>query len=100
MDGYRRARDSFTDFFQVNVSLPDGEGQIKIADFGSASLLEPSRLKELGITNLGLTQTGELHSSSLTGTLMYLPPEVLCGESPTASADVYALGVMLHVCQP
>ena len=75
---------------------PDGEGQIKIADFGSASLLEPSRLKELGITNLGLTQTGDLHSASLTGTLMYLAPEVLAGNRPTAAADVYALGVMLY----
>jgi TolB-like protein/DNA-binding winged helix-turn-helix (wHTH) protein/Tfp pilus assembly protein PilF len=74
----------------------DGEGRVKIADFGSASLLEASRLKELGITNLGLTQTGDLHTASLTGTLMYLAPEVLCGQSPTASADVYALGVMLY----
>ncbi len=75
---------------------PDGEGQIKIADFGSASLLEPSRLKELGITSLGLTQTGDLHSASLIGTLMYLAPEVLAGNRPTAAADVYALGVMLY----
>ena len=75
---------------------PDGEEQIKIADFGSASLLEPSRLQALGITNLGLTQTGDLHTASLTGTLMYLPPEVLCGQCPTASTDVYALGVMLY----
>ncbi len=33
---------------------------------------------------------------SLTGTLMYLAPEVLAGQSPSASADVYALGVMLY----
>jgi DNA-binding winged helix-turn-helix (wHTH) protein/serine/threonine protein kinase len=71
--------------------------QIKIVDFGSASLFDPSRLHKLGITNLGFTQTAGLDSSeALTGTLMYLAPEVLAGESPSASADVYALGVMLY----
>jgi DNA-binding winged helix-turn-helix (wHTH) protein/serine/threonine protein kinase len=75
---------------------PDSGGQIKLADFGSASLLEPSRLKALGITSLGLTQTGIPQSPSLTGTLMYLAPEVLSGKSPTALADVYALGVILY----
>ncbi len=89
----------------------DGVGwQIKIADFGSASLFDPSRLHALGITNLGFTQTVALEKESagitspssgssaaaLTGTLMYLPPEVLAGQSPSASADVYALGVILY----
>src|SRR5580658_1137925 len=83
--------------------------QVKIADFGSASLFDPSRLHALGITNLGFTQTVALENLSgsppgssgssaaaLTGTLMYLPPEVLAGQSPSASADVYALGVILY----
>jgi len=70
--------------------------QVKVADFGSASLVEPARLRAMGITNLGLTQTGGPQSPSLTGTLMYLAPEVLSGQRPTAAADVYALGVMLY----
>ena len=77
-------------------SLPDGSWQVKVADFGSASLIEPSRLRAFGITSLGMTQTGGPHSESFTGTLMYLAPELLSGQSPKASADVYALGVMLY----
>jgi len=75
---------------------PEGGWHIKIADFGSASLTDPSRLEALGITNLGFTQTAEHLSSALTGTLMYIAPELLSGASPTAASDVYALGVILY----
>ncbi len=73
----------------------EGGWQIKVADFGSASLLEPARLGALGITNLGFTQTGSTENS-LTGTVMYVAPEVLAGQSPSPAADVYALGVLLY----
>jgi len=85
-----------TNILVTSAANGGGGWQIKVADFGSASLVEPSRLKALGITNLGLTQTGDPHTASLMGTLMYLAPEVLSGQPPAASADVYALGVMLY----
>jgi tetratricopeptide (TPR) repeat protein len=78
------------------VPKTTGGWQIKLADFGSASLFDPSRLHALGITNLGFTQTASLDTQPLTGTLMYLAPEVLAGQSPSAGADVYALGVILY----
>lgn len=70
--------------------------QIKLADFGSASLFDPARLRSLGITNLGFTRSSSNQNMPLTGTLMYLAPEILAGESPSTAADVYALGVILY----
>jgi serine/threonine protein kinase len=95
------------DLKPANVLLVPGANggwQIKIADFGSASPFDPSRLHALGITNLGFTQTAALESESssghpagiLTGTLLYIAPEVLAGQSPSAAADVHALGVLLY----
>jgi DNA-binding winged helix-turn-helix (wHTH) protein/serine/threonine protein kinase/tetratricopeptide (TPR) repeat protein len=78
------------------ASGADGSPQVKIADFGSAALLVPARLSALGITNLGFTQPSGNDAGILTGTLMYLAPEVLAGQSPTAISEVYALGVLLY----
>ena len=75
-------------------TAPEGGPQIKIADFGSAALLAPSRLGALGITNMGFTHTED--AGSLSGTVMYVAPEVVAGQSPTAASDVYALGVLLY----
>jgi DNA-binding winged helix-turn-helix (wHTH) protein/serine/threonine protein kinase len=74
---------------------PDG-GRIRIADFGSSSLTEPSLLQQFGITNTGFTREGTPHGSPLTGTLLYMAPEVLSGHAPTVSCDVYSLGIILY----
>lgn len=73
-----------------------GRPQIKVADFGIATLLSPARLSALGITSLGFTQTADGTSDALMGSVMYVAPEVLAGQSPTAASDVYALGVLLY----
>ncbi len=73
----------------------NGDWNVKVCDFGSALLLEPGQLSRLGITNLGYTRTIEI-ASTMTGTALYLAPEVLSGQAPTAASDVYALGVILY----
>jgi non-specific serine/threonine protein kinase len=74
----------------------DGKPRIRWSDFGSGRLLEPERLSELGITQLGSTQTISSEVIALQGTLNYLAPELLRGETPTIRSDLYALGVMLY----
>src|SRR5579862_2691332 len=81
----------------ILVAPRNGSGwQIKLADFGSASLFGPSRLSSFGITNPASANSSSNHNKPLTGTAMYLAPEILAGEAPSTAADVYALGVMLY----
>lgn len=67
--------------------------QVQLVDFGSSRLLDPGRLTELGVTAMGLTLTGE---RSWSGTPLYLAPELIAGQSPTAASDVFALGLILY----
>jgi eukaryotic-like serine/threonine-protein kinase len=76
----------------------EGGWQLKLADFGISRLLLPERLAELGISNIGLTLSLSPSSKSPEGTLFYLAPEVLSGDSPSIRSDVYALGLLLYQC--
>jgi eukaryotic-like serine/threonine-protein kinase len=62
-----------------------GDDRAKLADFGLAQSDDGRGVSEL--TTPGTT----------VGTLAYLAPEVLAGERATATADVYALGVVAFV---
>jgi eukaryotic-like serine/threonine-protein kinase len=64
-----------------NVLIAQSEElSIRLLDFGLAQLAEEETL----------TATGDVP-----GTLAYVPPERLAGESGTAAADVWAVGVLL-----
>jgi non-specific serine/threonine protein kinase len=60
---------------------PHGDGtlHVRVADFGSGSLLDPDRLDALGITRLGLTVTRGVLMDSHSGTPLYLAPELIAG---------------------
>jgi serine/threonine-protein kinase len=61
--------------------LRNGDGMVKVADFGIARSLEATRYTEQG---------------SILGTAAYLAPEQAAGEEVTAAVDLYALGVVLY----
>lgn len=81
--------------------LIDEAGQVRLTDFGSSRLLDPGQLEALGITALGMTldtssAAGDHASDALSGTLLYLAPELLDGQPATVRSDLYALGVLLY----
>lgn len=73
-----------------------GGWQVRVADFGAGGLLEQGRLEDLGITPMGMTVDAGASGSSSLGTPLYIAPEILDGQAPSARCDVYALGVMLY----
>lgn len=79
----------------ILVTGKNGGWAVQVADFGSGTLLDLSRLGALGITNAGFTRAAD-DLNILTGTMLYIAPEVLAGQSPNPSSDVYALGVLLY----
>lgn len=73
----------------------DGAPKVKLADFGSGSVLDPERLAAMGITRMDVV-TRSMVQGDMPGTFMYLAPEVMAGQPATVQADVYSLGVMLY----
>ena len=59
------------------------DGSIKITDFGIARAADA----------MALTQTG-----TLLGTVAYMSPEQLSGQTATPSSDLYSLGVVAYLC--
>jgi DNA-binding winged helix-turn-helix (wHTH) protein/tetratricopeptide (TPR) repeat protein len=73
----------------------DGGWHVRLTDFGSARLLEPERLADIGITRLGFTRDVTSDSSD-SGTPLYVAPELLAHQTPTVKSDLYSLGLLLY----
>jgi serine/threonine protein kinase len=75
------------------------EGLVKVLDFGLARRLRKETIEESFLTlHTGETMGGStaLSSGGLTGTLPYMPPEVLRGQEADHRGDIWALGVVLY----
>jgi serine/threonine protein kinase len=75
------------------------EGLVKVLDFGLARRLRKEVIDESAKTIDTPEVTGgstQVSSGGLTGTLPYMPPEVLRGEEADFRSDIWALGVVLY----
>jgi serine/threonine protein kinase len=67
---------------------------VYITDFGIGQLIVDGLLRRE--TRMGFTRTvSELARTTVSGTLIYLAPEVMEGNEATVRSDVYSLGVVL-----
>jgi hypothetical protein len=80
---HQQARIVHRDLKPANL-LVTPDGQLKVADFGIA--------RSLTETHTRLTNT----VGGTSGTLLYMSPQQLMGEKPTAADDIYALGATLY----
>ncbi len=72
-----------------NIMLRN-DGVVKILDFGLARLTGPVRREPDSIGASGTI------SGTLSGTLLYMPPEILRGESASSASDVFSLGAVVY----
>lgn len=80
----------------VLVSGDAAKHHVRLTDFGSGHMLEPDNLAQLGITRMGMTVENRDLTDSVSGTPIYLAPELFAGQAPNLKSDVFALGILLY----
>lgn len=72
------------------------DGVLRVGDFALAAL--ERRIREHAGHGVGPTSRVPQLAGATVGAPEYMSPEQLIGEAPSASADVYAAGVVLYEC--
>ncbi len=97
--GHSHARNIVHRDLKSSNVIVSPEGLVKVLDFGLARRLRKETIEESLLT-LGTRETVDastvLSSGGLTGTLPYMPPEVLRGQEADHRGDIWALGVVLY----
>lgn len=78
------------DLKPANVML-DGEGRVKVLDFGLAKLAETVDSSSETLTSDGATQAGHL-----VGTVAYMSPEQAEGHAVDHRSDLFSFGILLY----
>jgi WD40 repeat protein len=78
----------------VHQDNPDAP-LVTMIDFGIGMLADRDALARKGITALGLTEQSLAEDLALSGTRLYMAPELLEAKPLTTRSDIYSLGVVL-----
>jgi len=78
----------------ILVETLGGETQVRLADFGSGRVFDDDAVNAYAITDLA-DGIEDRDSDRLSGTPFYRAPELAVGAVPTASSDIYSLGLVL-----
>ncbi len=71
--------------------MVDVKGRVKMLDFGLAKLIREPAMDDTATLTASLTRTDHI-----VGTVPYMSPEQLAGQSAGARSDIFSLGVMLY----
>lgn len=82
------------DIKPANIML-DARSQVKILDFGLATLSQQDRVTDGTEETL---VTGSPFQNTAGGTIPYMSPEQLRGEHANARSDIFSFGVLLYEC--
>jgi serine/threonine-protein kinase len=72
--------------------IVEGDGSVKVLDFGIARAIEPASFDSMEVT----AQHFHMRTGAVVGNIGYMAPEQLSGEPVDQRADIFSLGCILY----